>query len=81
MKKQYTKPDILFEDFALSTSIAAGCDVKIDTQAERHCGMLSGGTFVFIEGVSGCRKKVVDGSINDGLCYDVPLETNDLFNS
>jgi hypothetical protein len=27
-KKQYSAPDIFFEDFSLSTSIAAGCEEK-----------------------------------------------------
>ena len=82
MKKQYIKPDILFEDFALSTSIAAGCGIIIDNQAAEQCGYPWGKGFVFLIDVTGCTSKAEDGSEEyDGLCYDVPIATNELFNS
>lgn len=82
MKKTYSKPDILFESFSLSTSIAAGCEVKITTIAAKQCGMKFGDTVVFTADMGNvCSTKVVDGSLYDGLCYHVPTESNNLFNS
>ena len=85
MKKIYTKPDIMFEDFTLNTSIAAGCEKIIDGKLGGACGMPwnMGGinTFVFTEGVHGCKVEVIDGSIGDGFCYHNPSDSNNLFNS
>lgn len=82
MKKQYVKPDIMFENFALSTSIAAGCDVIIDNQAAKQCGLSWGKGHVFLLNVNGCTIKAEDGSVDyDEICYNVPLDTNDMFNS
>lgn len=38
MKKVYSEPDILFESFALTTNIAAGCELQPNTSAE-GCGV------------------------------------------
>ncbi len=86
MKKVYVKPMIMFEDFTLTTNMAAGCEIKIEGQSNGNCGYYSAflDTPIFVTGVSGCTKKIEDGSVenvNGKICYDVPISTNNLFNS
>ena len=80
MKKTYIKPEILFEDFTLSTNIAAGCDTKIDTTARDQCGYEFGGMVLFLTGIAGCSDVITDGTY-DGFCYHNPSNLNNLFNS
>lgn len=83
MKKVYTKPVIVIEDFSLSTNIAGNCDVIIDTQSSGMCGLDFGGTMIFITDYAGCQDFEVspdDGQYN-GICYHVPTSNNDMFNS
>ena len=87
MKKAYSKPEILFEDFTLTTNIAAGCE-RTDVNATLNaCGIDFGDFIVFMEGMNGCRDmkiKPEEGFGGDGafagICYQVPAGTN-LFNS
>ena len=79
MKKQYTAPDILFEDFSLSESIAAGCEFITSNQSEGTCGYPTRNGVVFMESVSGCKYHEPD--TNDSLCYHVPNEYANIFNS
>lgn len=81
MRKVYSKPDIIFEDFSLSTSIAAGCETKTNTPSQDKCGFRFGAYMAFVAGVEACTMPVADGSINDGFCYHVPSAENNLFNS
>lgn len=81
MKREYTKPDILFESFSLSTSIAGNCAVKTFLPSPGACGLPFGSTVIFTSGVTGCHKKFQNGISYDGVCYDNPLETNNLFRS
>lgn len=86
MKKHYKAPEILFEDFALSDSIAGTCDGIVGNPSKGSCAVLgTGGISVFSEGIRGCDFKPEDlGGINDewdGFCYHVPTEYNNLFNS
>jgi len=83
MKKTYSKPQIVFENFSLSTNIAGDCEIKNDTQAARQCGYdMFPFEKVFLTDITGCTMKVTpeEGMFN-GLCYHVPIETNNLFNS
>ena len=90
MKKPYEKPVIFFENFSLSTNIAAGCDYKANL-SPNSCGYeVRGGRVVFINETTGCTLKApydssfqdyVYGSANNSICYHVPIETNNLFNS
>lgn len=82
MKRVYSKPDIIFEDFSLSAGIAAGCEKKIDTQYSGQCGLEFGDLTLFVTGVSGCADPVTDGSSKyNGLCYHIPSDSKNLFNS
>ena len=81
MKKAYSKPEIMFEDFSLSANVAAGCTFKTDTKSEGDCGYYSVryNAMLFTLTVSGCKYTAVQDT--DSLCYHVPNEMNDIFNS
>lgn len=87
MGKIYTKPDIVFESFSLSTSIAAGCEVKTNTPYAGTCGLKFGALMVFIDGVNGCTYKPPHNSQSwmddngNSFCYHNPSEDSNLFNS
>ena len=79
MKKRYTKPDIVFESFSLSSSIAS-CDVKIENSTGGLCGLQMDDAFLFVIGVTGCELHVEDGGFNR-ICYHVPFGEKNMFNS
>ena len=83
MKKAYIKPQVYFEDFQLSASIAAGCEVIIKNPSQGTCGyVMTEGVTVFTGNVSGCSMPIEDGSSTaNGLCYHVPFQTYNLFTS
>lgn len=86
MKKEYKKPEIMFESFALSTNIAAcvhqasfAPDLASACQAYQ---LGRGGEIVFMNSFSGC---VTVDQDNDGIidryCYHVPTISLNLLNS
>ena len=84
MKKVYSKPEIVFENFSLSTNVAGDCEKKTNLQSENACGMDFSGLMVFLDGMGGCKDIGIlnmggDGEFN-GICYHVPSGEN-LFNS
>lgn len=89
MKKNYNKPEIMFEDFSLSNNIAAGCEFEANS-AQDMCGYVLGITnqVVFISKETGCTytENVVSDSTGyyyqgaNKICYHVPDASN-LFNS
>ena len=80
MKKAYSKPEIYFDSFELSSSIAAGCEYKANFAAGA-CA-LADPAFgnVYLDGISGCAVTQVDGAYN-GICYHVPSDNTNLFSS
>lgn len=81
MKREYSKPIVVFEDFTLSTNIAGDCEFKINTQTEGQCAYeSSGGINTFTDAVSACDFTSSDGKA-DGFCYHVPEGGPNLFNS
>lgn len=82
MRKAYSKPQIMFEDFTLSTNIAAGCEVKTNTPSQMQCayGEDDFGYPIFTTEVSACISQVEE-SENDRFCYHIPNQGNNLFNS
>lgn len=68
MKKQYVKPELYFENFELSTSIAA-CDNNPGTYAQDVCGITIPGVEgkVFSEDITGCERTGTDGP--NSICY------------
>lgn len=86
MKKTYVKPEILFEDFTLSTNIAGDCGSPTKTPSSNQCGVeMTGFGYVFLVDITGCKDYQVppelDGIQFDKICYDVPSSSNSLFNS
>lgn len=80
MKKIYSKPEIMFDSFTLTTNIAAGCGNRITTLAEGACGIeLPGVGVVFLDNVAGCKDNPI--AEDDMYCYHVPTENTKLFNS
>ena len=84
MKKKYTKPEIMFEDFSLNNAITAGCE-KIATAVENACAYVvetDYGTYkVFTDSLVGiCDTYKQDGAYQ-GICYHVPSSANNVFTS
>ena len=84
MKKHYNKPEIMFEDFTISTNIAAGCERKTNTPYAGTCAYEvkfgKGTTNFFLESITACTTVESDGEY-DGFCYHTPTDGNNLFNS
>lgn len=77
MKKEYKKPELLFDSFELSECIAKGCSIKTNHTTET-CGNVPGiGT---LWSSDSCTFKVGDDN-SDNFCYNVPTEGNKLFTS
>lgn len=86
MKKIYSKPEIVFESFTLSTNIAGDCDKKVTTYAKDACGITGSDPelvwFSFSADGSNCNAPGTGSEMtNDGFCYHNPSESNNLFNS
>ena len=86
MKKTYVKPEIFFEDFSLSSSIAATCEYKVGSPTEGVCALVgSGGIAVFDGNLAACDYTPGDlgqtDDMWDGFCYHVPTDSNNIFNS
>lgn len=79
MKKSYVKPQVSFEDFQLSASIAAQCPNNSIGPTDSTCGIDYTGGILFLDGMTVCTIKVADGT--DGYCYHQPTDTTNLFNS
>jgi hypothetical protein len=72
-KRQYNKPEIFYEDFSLSTNIAAGCEIFPNAP---NGGVQWGAEIIFTEAISGCIKKVGASTNYNGLCYHNPTGIN-----
>ena len=76
MKKSYSKPQIMFESFALSTNIAVGCNLVDVTPVakENGCGLIISdrvNSGVLFNQDFGCTITGDDGSYNT-ICYHNP---------
>ena len=79
MKKTYSKPDIVFDSFALSTSVAA-CKYETNYGPD-ICGYkFDHETYIFLQGVPGCTTVINEGEF-DELCYHVYSDYGMLFGS
>ena len=78
MKKTYSKPMIEFESFAMNTSIAANCEVKPWSDELYFEGF--GYLHTDSDNCSYLPTHGGDGPHNM-ICYDVPDESYNLFNS
>ena len=86
MKKVYQKPEIMFDDFSLSTNIAGDCEPPfVGAHSQGSCGVeTSAGFTVFtadIPAVCTFPWDELEAGPYNGLCYDNPSNTNNLFNS
>lgn len=88
MKKKYSRPDIAFESFSLSTSIAGNCELKTDTKGGGECSYpMDGLGNVFLTTMEACNgagnTPITDEQslTFNGFCYHVPVENSNLFNS
>ncbi|MBQ2854004.1 MAG: hypothetical protein IJE81_00865 [Oscillospiraceae bacterium] len=81
MKKSYSKPEIAYESFALSTNIAGNCFFIINNSVKYVCAFYDEreNKNVFTTDIGACTTKNEDGA--NGVCYHVPVDTSDLFNS
>lgn len=79
MKKEYKKPELLFDSFELSMSIATGCVGTPVGPTQNTCGIAYGAVVLFLNGMTVCTTKIEDG--DEGYCYHAPNPGNNLFNS
>jgi hypothetical protein len=79
-KKNYSKPDIFFEDFSLSTNIAAGCEWYPSNENPPY--VVEWGGDILLQDKNVCSEVIEDGKNEyNNLCYHVPFENNNVFNS
>ena len=80
MKKTYSKPDILFDSFSISTNVVASCEFQTPLPQVDECGVAYFNWVVFQSELQGCNKIAKSGTW-DAMCYHQPTETNNLFTS
>ena len=79
MKKEYKKPQIIYESFELSQSIAAGCEF-VSSAMRGMCPVMTDlGFSVFITSY-GCDYTPPNED-DDMLCYDVPSDSSQVYSS
>ena len=79
MKKEYKKPQIIYESFELSQSIAGGCEF-VSSAMRGMCPVITDlGFSVFITSY-GCDVTPAPGD-DDQFCYDVPSDSNQVYSS
>lgn len=78
MRKPYNKPEISFENFAMSTNIAGTCDDGFQTNSSTvdSCEYNHNGMIVFGTSNGTCIIKT-----DEKTCYDVPTAGVVLFSS
>lgn len=90
MRKVYEKPMIMFESFALSTSIAGDCERLVNAPSANNCGLNFGAYVVFLDSMVGICKgdegiiDTIGGQDEyDGFCYHTFTGTTEgnFFNS
>lgn len=83
MKKTYSKPEIVFEGFAMNTNLAAGCEKIVRTFEQFACPISSTGGIAFFSMGGGSCNAPGPGDLtdNDGFCYHNPSDANNIFNS
>jgi hypothetical protein len=92
LKKVYEKPDIVFDNFKMSSNIAA-CAVPVNWN-QGTCGkQTTGGITIFASAASGLLEEVCNYDVDimhnidiqtqdwNGYCYHVPYEEGALFRS
>ena len=80
MKKHYEAPEIYFDDFSLSTSIAGDCGIIVNSTRDSCPYVTRTGLNIFLSSMGACTTTEDDGDYN-GICYHVPVTESNLFNS
>ncbi len=86
MKKVYSKPEIMFEDFSLNNAITLNCKAIVGAPSAGECPykVESGRDvtkYIFASGMNICTSPEDDDEYN-GLCYHTFIDGADsLFNS
>ena len=80
MKKLYTKPEIIFDSFELTESIAAGCTFITSNVSPYACAVLDKefGYTIFSD-YAICDSTPPGG--NDSICYHVPTADYSVYTS
>lgn len=83
MKKKYSKPELYYERYELSSNIAGNCATglpvgEITSSNYRDCTVSVGGDFLFLDEGIGCNIKPIDGN---GYCYQSFATSEMLFGS
>lgn len=83
MKRIYNKPQIVFESFQLTESIAAACADPTGTPTAGTCGVSFGKLVLFWSSMEGiCNYPVEEETESwNGICYHVPTDDTRMFNS
>ena len=85
MKKSYVKPQVYFENFQLSASIAGDCEVIVKNQSKGTCGYKMSGDMVLFtttDPVNVCATQIEDGNNSyKNLCYHGPYSDYNVFRS
>lgn len=93
MKKQYSKPGIIIEDFEMSESIAIACEgvgpggvggsLGDATHASKDvCGWNVGGFIYWTSTTNGCNRiRDINYNIDDTYCYHNPTAGLSIFSS
>lgn len=78
MKKTYSKPQIVFDSFELSQSIAGACEA-ITNQAKGSCPLHDKESDMTL--FAGKECEFIPPTTKDEICYDVPYENYNVFSS
>ncbi len=76
MKKTYTKPEINFDSFGITSSFASSCEYHPQI-ADHSCGYTIHGRTIFVVESAGCKYVSQDGDY--GICYYVPTGDSNIF--
>ena len=77
MKKQYVKPELYFENFELSTSIAACAYTDATLSDGNQCAYEATGGTIFSTSPNPCE--YTPDALNSGICYDLPTANQNIF--
>ena len=75
MKKEYKKPELLFDSFELSTSIATGCADKIREPINKF------GKVIFTSSLNCTDVPTADDEAMYDICYHNPTDLTRMFTS
>lgn len=83
-KKPYSKPEIFFESFQMTTHLSANCE-KINTlHSQGTCAYKLGRYNCFTSDVAACTDECPEGYMGmgyEGVCYWTHDQSKNIFNS